>query len=108
LIYSIYSAGMEAVLGHDEEARREMDRAVELMPLSRDAFDGVSYAFFRASVLDWTGEKEQALAEYARLFRLPAAAFGNVHEFRVGYSTMHGDPRFEALLDDPKNNAQLF
>jgi hypothetical protein len=32
----------------------------------------------------------------------------NVHEMKRQYSTLHGDPRFEALLNDPANNAPLF
>ena len=78
------------------------------MPLSRDALDGATYAQYRAGIYDWTGDKEYALAEYQRLFRIPTTTLGNVHELKAGYSTLHGDPRFEALLADPKNNAPLF
>ena len=104
----IYLAGMEMIVGHAGEARRLVDRAVELMPLSRDALDGATYAQYRASIYDGTGDKEYALAEYQRLFRIPTTALGNVHEMKAAYSTLHGDPRFEAMLADPKNNAPLF
>ncbi len=100
--------GMEAVLGHRDEARRCADRCVELLPVSRDALDGVTLAFLRAYVYDLTGDRDTALAEYARLLREPCTAFGNVHDLQAGYSTLHGDPRFQALLRDPTNNAALF
>ncbi len=103
-----FLAGMEVILGRNEEALRCVERSVALMPESRDALDGVSYAAFRAFIYDWSGEKEKALAEYARLLRLPSTVFLNVHEMKRGYSTLHGDPRFKALLDDPQNNAPLF
>ena len=87
---------------------RCVNRAVELLPESRDALDGVMMAAVRAFVYDMVGEKEQALAESARLLRTPATFFVNVHEWKHGFSTLKGDPRWEALLADPKNNAPLF
>ena len=101
-------ASMEAMLGEKEAARRDADRCVELMPLSLDALDGATYAYVRAVVYDWTGEKERALGEYTRLLRVPTTLIGFVHEMKVGYSTLSGDPRYEALLADPKNNVPLF
>ena len=106
--YWIYLAGMEVILGHKEEALRCADRSIELMPESRDALDGVSYAAYRAGMYDLAGEKEKALAEYARLLRTPTTLFMNVHEMKRNFSTLHGDPRYEALLADPANNAPLF
>ena len=103
-----FLAGMEAILGHKEEALRCAERSVELLPESRDALDGVSYAAFRATTYDTVGEKEKALAEYTRLFRVPATLLMNVHEFKYGFSTLKGDPRYEAMLNDPQNNAPLF
>jgi TolB-like protein/cytochrome c-type biogenesis protein CcmH/NrfG len=103
-----FLSGVESILGHKEEALRCSEHSVELMPESRDALDGVSYAAYRAITYDFTGEKEKALAEYTRLFRVPSTVFMNVHEIKHGYSTLHGDPRFEALLNDPANNAPLF
>jgi TolB-like protein/cytochrome c-type biogenesis protein CcmH/NrfG len=103
-----FLSGMEVILGHKEEALRCAERSVELMPESRDSLDGVSFAAYRANTYDLCGEKDKALAEYARLFRVPATAFMNVHEFKHGYSTLKGDPRWEALLNDPANNAPLF
>ena len=103
-----FLSGVEGILGHKEEALRCAERSVELMPESRDALDGVSYAAYRATTYDFVGEKEKALAEYTRLFRTPSTVLMNVHEFKHGYSTLHGDPRFEALLNDPASNQPLF
>ncbi len=108
IYYWLYLSGMEAILGHKEEALRCANRSVELMPESADALDGVGYAKIRAKVYDWIGDKDKALAEYKRLLRVPSPYFLNVHEMKHGYSSLHGDPRFEALLRDPQNNAPLF
>lgn len=103
-----FLSGVEAILGNEAEALRCGERSVELLPESKDALDGVSYAAYRATTYDFVGEKDKALAEYARLFRTPSTVLMNVHEFKRGYSTLHGNPRFEALLNDPANNAPLF
>lgn len=100
---------VEAVLGHRDEALAAAARAVELMPESKDALDGPVASCSRAFVHAWVGDKEGALAEYARLLRAPFSSL-NVHEMKHDpwYAPLQGDPRFEALLSDPVNNAPLF
>jgi tetratricopeptide (TPR) repeat protein len=106
----IFEAMAEMTEGHPEEAVHAAERAVELVPASLDALDAPIYECLRARVYDNTGNKERALAEYARLLRTPGAAeFLNVYELkRDAVTSLHGDPRFQALLDDPANNAPLF
>lgn len=101
-------AQMEVILGNHAEAVRCAERAVELMPESRDALNGVQYAKFRARIYDWAGRREEALAEYARLLRVPSPLVLQIQGLRTGFTTLRGEPRFEALLNDPKNNAPLF
>lgn len=108
VMYWSFLSGMEAIRGNKEEALRCSDRCLELMPESIDALDGGTYASFRARLYDFIGDKEKALAEYTRMLRVPTSRFMNVHELRRGFSTLHGDPRFQALLEDPQNNAPLF
>jgi tetratricopeptide (TPR) repeat protein len=104
-------ARTEALLGHKEQALHSARKALELMPESRDAFIGPKHSRDLAIVYAWTGEKDQAIAELTRLIRIPA--FGSelsVHTLRVSsqFAPLRGDPRFEALLKDPKNHAPLF
>jgi tetratricopeptide (TPR) repeat protein len=103
-----FLAGVEAILGNKAEALRYAERSVALLPESRDNLDGVTTAWVRAFTYDVVGEKEKALAEYTRLFRVPTTALGNVHELQRGFTTLRGDARFEALLNDPANSAPLF
>ena len=100
-------AGLHALLGDKEAALREARKAVELVPESTDALTGPNISAVLAQVRAWTGDKDGALAELARLLRTP---FGpNVFQARFdpGWLPLRGDPRFEALLTDPKNNAPL-
>jgi TolB-like protein/Tfp pilus assembly protein PilF len=102
-------AMMEAILGHKEEALRCAEHSVSVLPESRDALDGVGTSWGRAYTYDLVGEKDKALAEYARLLRVPSVISSrSVHDLRVAPSSLRGDPRFEALLSDPQNNAPLF
>ncbi|MSU48248.1 MAG: tetratricopeptide repeat protein [Opitutus sp.] len=111
--YAWSALGMvEALLGHPEAALRCARKAIELVPESLDALHASDNRLILAFVYAWTGDKEKALEEYARLLRAPVymADELNVHVMKHHpyYFPLQGDPRFEALLNDPKNNAPLF
>ena len=100
---------MSALLGNQEEAVRCVRKAMELVPESLDAMDGANFHASLGFAYAWTGEKERALAEYAKV--LPAIGGGrNVHTLRRGFYwfPMRGYPGWEAMLNDPKNNAPRF
>jgi len=90
-----------------ESALRCARRMKALLPESTDAKIGPYISRAYAQILAWTGDKDGALAELARLLRTPRGA--NVYATRVavGWLPLRGDPRFEALLADPKNNEPL-
>ncbi|MSU50994.1 MAG: TIR domain-containing protein [Opitutus sp.] len=102
-------AECEAILGNREEALRCARKAVELSLESIDAENGPGFSASLAFVYAWTGDKDRAIAEYARLLSVPFSRL-NVHEMRRNprYHPLQDDPRFDALLNDPKNNAPLF
>ena len=94
--------------GDREEALRCAHKAMELVPESNDSVAGPNFSLGYASVLAWTGDKDAALAELARLLRTP---FGE-NIYSAKYSStwwpLRGDPRFEKLVNDPANNTPLF
>ncbi len=85
-------AQVDAGLGEKERALSEARRAVELMPVSRDAYDGVLVLQGLAQVCTWTGEKDQALALLHKLMGLPGY---------LSYGYLRVDPSWEPLRDDP-------
>jgi TolB-like protein/Flp pilus assembly protein TadD len=106
-------AFLYALDGDKESALRYGRKPLELFPESSDAMFGPLCSATFAQILAWTGDKDGALAELARLMRVPVGSNGlsvNVHIARVhpGWLPLRGDPRFEALLNDPQNNAPLF
>jgi hypothetical protein len=101
---------MEALLGHNSEAVRLAREGVELLPESRDALDGVNFSLFAlVRVQAWIGDKDAAFAGLAHILRVPNGG-GGVHAFRFvpWFVPLRSDPRWEALLNDPVNNAPLF
>jgi tetratricopeptide (TPR) repeat protein len=100
---------IEALLGHADEAVRLARHGVDLVPESRDALDGPNLVNFLADVYAWTGHKDQAMDLLSHLVRVPCSYMSLPllrHDFML--TPLRGDPRFEALLNDPKNKAPLF
>ena len=101
-------SNLHVILGDKAEALRCAQAAKDLVPESADAIDGPRLSLNYAQMLAWCGEKDRALAELARLLRTP---FGeNIYAARLNYywQPLHNDPRFQALVNDPKNNQPLF
>jgi TolB-like protein/cytochrome c-type biogenesis protein CcmH/NrfG len=103
-----YVFGMtEAVLGDRAQALAAANKVVELVPESIDAVDGPGRSAWRAKILAWAGDKEVALAEFSRLLHVPYGTNVYGDRFDPGWLPLQGDPRFQALLADPKNNETI-
>ncbi len=103
-------AQMAALLGHRDEVMRCAAKAEDVFPEANDALWGPPTSLKLASARAWLGDKDHAIAELKRLLRVVLDPDGNVHAIRhsAAFFPLRGDPRFEALLNDPRNNAPLF
>ena len=61
----------DAALGHKEDAIREGRRAVELLPVTKDAIIGPLLVQDLALIYAWTGEKDLALEQLSVAARIP-------------------------------------
>jgi TolB-like protein/cytochrome c-type biogenesis protein CcmH/NrfG len=95
-----------ALLGDKEEALRSAQKVAELMPESRDAVIGPSNSVECAVAFSWIGENDRALAEFERLIKVPYGT--SIYPARVSCRLLRDDPRYQALVMNPKNNEPLF
>ena len=63
---------IDAGLGRKEKALREGRRAVELLPLEKDALDGSAMIKYLAMIAAWVGDKDLACEQLAIAIRRPS------------------------------------
>jgi hypothetical protein len=90
---------IDAGLGRKEEALREGRRACELLPISKDAIDGVVLAVNLAQIYAWTDEKELAIEQIAAVERVPNYLTYGLLKLHPYWDSLRGDPRFEQIVD---------
>jgi TolB-like protein/Flp pilus assembly protein TadD len=95
-----------AFMGRKDDAIREGQRAVELKPESKDAFDGAIMNCYLALIYARVGEKDLALPLIERLLKTPGAVDSvdysitlNDLKFRWEWDPLRGDPRFQKLIE---------
>jgi TolB-like protein/Flp pilus assembly protein TadD len=95
----------EAMLGRSDEAVAAGQHAVELLPLSLDALDGMLLAANLAVIYAQVGERERALAELERLVRLPAGPPPGTLRAEPQWNSLRDDPRFEKFTSRIRNKS---
>src|SRR5262249_20897093 len=97
----------DAALGNKEDAIREGRRAVELLPVSKNAIEGTLLIEYLALIYAWTGEKDLAFQELAVTARTPG--FLSYGELRLHprWDPLRGDSRFEKLVEEAKKPVAL-
>lgn len=98
-----------AYMGRKGDALREGQRAVELLPQSRDAYEGPERMCDLALIYARVGETDQALALIERMLRQPGCvsfyqASLSLQELRLRWQwdPLRADPRFQAILAGPE------
>jgi len=88
---------VDAALGNKEDAVRQGERAVELMPVTKSAIEGSVLTQYLAIIYAWTGDKDRAIERLAEAAKLPGS------HVTYGYLRLH--PLWDPLRDDPRFEA---
>jgi len=89
---------IDAGLGRKEEAIRESRRAVELLPITKDAINGALLIEYLAVTYAWTGENDRALEQLAIATRIPCDLSYGQLRLHPYWDTLRGDTRFDNIL----------
>jgi serine/threonine-protein kinase len=90
---------VDAALGNREDAIREGQRAIELVPVSENAIDGARLIQYLAVIYAWTGNKDDAIERLTEAVKLPGShvTYGDLR-LNPFWDSLRGDSRFEAIL----------
>jgi TolB-like protein/Tfp pilus assembly protein PilF len=89
---------IDAGLGRKDDAIREGRRAVELVPITKDALDGSDMMLNLTIIYAWTGEKDLALKQLAEAARIPSTLNYGWLRLHPEWDPVRGDPRFENIV----------
>src|SRR5262249_54876915 len=88
-----------AGLGRKEEALREVRRAVEALPISKDAYSGMTLEIDRAAVEARVGETDAAIEHIRHLLSIPCFLSPGLLRIDPRWAPLRGDPRFRNLAE---------
>ena len=89
---------IDAALGRKQEALSECRRAVELLPVQKDAFNGPLMIQWFAISAAWVGEKDLALEQLATAVHVPGPVSYGWLKLLPFWDPLRGDPRFEEIV----------
>jgi TolB-like protein/Tfp pilus assembly protein PilF len=89
---------IDAALGRKEEALREGRRAVELLPVEKDAINGVRMIKYLAMIAAWGGDKNLACEQFTIALRYPTSPSYGELKLLPFWDPLRGDPRFEKIV----------
>jgi serine/threonine protein kinase/tetratricopeptide (TPR) repeat protein len=92
---------IDAALGRKEEALREGRRAVELLPVRKDPFNGMLMIKYLAMIAAWVGEKDLACEQIITVVGSPTGglylSYGEL-KLMPFWDPLRGEPCFEKIL----------
>ena len=89
---------IDAGLGRKEDALREGRRAVELMPVTKDALNGADILQYFAAAAAWAGDKDLACEQLEASMRYPCTRSYGRFKLLPWWDPLRGDPRFEKIV----------
>jgi TolB-like protein/tRNA A-37 threonylcarbamoyl transferase component Bud32/Flp pilus assembly protein TadD len=89
---------IDAGLGRKEDALREGRRAVELLPVEKDAINGPLMVAYLAMIAAWVGEKDLACEQLAVAIRPPSTVSYGQLKLLPFWDPLRKDPCFEKIV----------
>jgi serine/threonine protein kinase/Tfp pilus assembly protein PilF len=89
---------IDAALGQKEEALREVRQAVALLPVEKDAINGVVMIKYLAMTAAWIGDNDLACEQLAVAIRPPSRLTYGQLKLLPFWDPLRGDPRFEKIV----------
>jgi eukaryotic-like serine/threonine-protein kinase len=89
---------IDAALGRKEEALNEGHRAVELLPVEKDALDGPLMIKYLAMIAAWAGDKDLGCKQLAIAVASPSGPSYGAIKLLPWWDPLRGDPRFEKIV----------
>ena len=91
-----------AGMGRKEDALREGRKAIELLPVSRDAFDGPSYLEQFAQIQARVGNADEAISLLRQLLQMNAGLVLSPAVLRLdpAWDSLRSDPGFQQLCEN--------
>ena len=89
---------IDAALGRKEEALREGKRAVDLLPVEKDALSGIAMIRYLAMIAAWAGDKDLACEQLATASSRPGYVSYGQLKLMLFWDPLRGDPRFEKIV----------
>lgn len=91
-------AVIDALLNNKDAAISEAKRAVEILPISKDAVFGPDMVMNLAVVYAWTDEFDLAFETLSPLTKMPCGIFYGLLKRDPYWEPLRKDPRYEKLL----------
>src|ERR1700733_6799458 len=89
---------VDIALGSKQLAISEAKRAVEMLPISKDAVQGPNLMGNLARVYTWANEPDLALETLGPLTKIPSGVYYGDLKLDPSWGPLRQDPRFEKLL----------
>ena len=89
---------IDAALGRKEEALREGQRAVGLLPMEKDPINGVAMIKYLAMIAAWVGDNGLACEQLAIAVRPPSRLTYGQLKLLPFWDPLRGDPCFEKIV----------
>jgi TolB-like protein len=93
---------VDVCLGHNAEAIAAAQKAVEVLPISKDAFFGTYQLVGLAQIAAWADAPDLALKTIRQLLAMPAGAAISMERLKLDpvFDPLRKDPRFQKLIAD--------